>query len=193
MARPAKFSTEQILDTTAQMVAEGGPHHATMAGISERLGAPTGSIYHRFQSRDLLLAQLWIRTARRAQEGAVAALSQDDIGKAAVDAALHIPRWSRAHLDDARIMLLYRREDLAEQWPDELGAELETLNDAIVHAMRDFVRRRFGAVNKTNLAVASFVLLDVPYAAVRRYLIGGKPPPRSVDELVTRTCHCILG
>jgi hypothetical protein len=90
-------------------------------------------------------------------------------------------------------MLLYRREDLAEQWPDELGAELETLNDAIVHAMRDFVRRRFGAVNKTNLAVASFVLLDVPYAAVRRYLIGGKPPPRSVDELVTRTCQCILG
>ncbi len=193
MARPAKFSTEQILDATARMVAEGGPNYATMAGISERLGAPTGSIYHRFESRDLLLAQLWIRTARRAQEGAVAALSQDDLGKAAIDAALHIPRWSRAHLDDARIMLLYRREDLAEQWPDELGAELATLNDAIVNAMRNFVRRRFGAVNKTNLAVASFVLLDVPYAAVRRYLIGGKPPPRSVDELVTRTCHCILG
>lgn len=193
MGRPAKFTTEQILDTTAQLVAEGGPSYATVAGIAERLAAPTGSIYHRFESRDLLLARLWIRTALRAQEGFVKALSQDDVAQAAIDAALHIPRWSRENVDDARIMLLYRREDLAEQWPKELGAELETLNAAIVAAMRGFVRRRFGSVSKANITVASFALLDVPYAAVRRYLIAGKPPPRSVDELVTRTCQCILG
>jgi len=46
--------------------------------------------------------------------GFVVALSQDDIGKAAVDAALHVPR----------VMLLYRWERLAEEWPDELGDEL---------------------------------------------------------------------
>lgn len=193
MGRPAKFSTDQILDTTAQLVAEGGPGYATVAGIAERLAAPTGSIYHRFESRDLLLAQLWIRTAVRAQEGFVRALSQDDIGQAAIDAALHIPRWSRENLDDASVMLLYRREDLAEEWPKELGAELETLNEAIVTAVRNFVRRRFGSVSKANVTVASFALLDVPYAAVRRYLIAGKPPPRSIDDLVTRTCQCILG
>jgi AcrR family transcriptional regulator len=75
MGRPAKFNTEQILDATAQLVAEGGPGLATVAGIAERLGAPTGSIYHRFNSRDLLLARLWFRTVRRAQEGFVAAIS----------------------------------------------------------------------------------------------------------------------
>jgi AcrR family transcriptional regulator len=193
MGRPAKFSTEQILDTTAQLVAEGGPGLATVAGIAERLGAPTGSIYHRFDSRDLLLARLWIRTARRAQEGFVVALSQDNVKKAAVDAALHIPRWSRLNVDDACVMVLYRREQLAEQWPDELANELATLNDAIRLAVRGFVRRRFGSVSKANLDVTSFVLLDVPYAAVRRHLMAGKPPPLSVDELITRTCRCILG
>jgi AcrR family transcriptional regulator len=193
MGRPAKFSTEQILDTTAQLVAEGGPGLATVAGIAERLGAPTGSIYHRFDSRDLLLARLWIRTARRAQEGFVVALSQDDVGTAAVDAALHIPRWSRSNVDDACVMVLYRREQLAEQWPEELGDELATLNDAIKAAVRSFVRRRFGSVTKANLDVTSFALLDVPNAAVRRHLIMGNPPPLSVDELVARTCQCILG
>lgn len=193
MGRPAKFNTEQILDATARLVAEGGPALATVAGIAERLGAPTGSIYHRFSSRDLLLARLWIRTVRRAQEGAVAALSQHDVEKAAIDAALHVPRWSRSNLDDACVLLLYRREQLAEQWPAELGDELATLNDAIEAGVRSFVRRRFGSVTKANLEVTSFALLDVPYAAVRRYLIKGSPPPPSVDDLIARTVRCILG
>jgi AcrR family transcriptional regulator len=193
MGRPAKFNTEQILDATAQLVAEGGPGLATVAGIAERLGAPTGSIYHRFNSRDLLLARLWIRTARRAQEGGVAALSQADVEKAALDGALHIPRWARSNLDDACVLLLYRREQLAEQWPAELGEELATLNDPIKVAIRRFVRRRFGSVTKANLEVTSFALLDVPYAAVRRYLIQGSPPPPSVDDLIGRTVRCILG
>ena len=193
MGRPAKFSSEQILDTTAQLVAEGGPGVATVAGIAERLGAPTGSIYHRFGSRDLILARLWIRTAQRAQEGFIVALNQDDVGQAAVDAALHIPRWSRSNVDDACVMLLYRREQLAEVWPDELGDELATLNDAIKAAVHSYVRRRFGSVTKANLEVASFALVDVPYAAVRRHLLMGSKPPRSVDDLVTRTCQCILG
>lgn len=193
MGRPAKFNTEQILDATAQLVAEGGPGLATVAGIAERLGAPTGSIYHRFNSRDLLLARLWIRTVRRSQEGGVAAISQADVNKAAIDGALHVPRWSRSNLDDACVLLLYRREQLAEQWPAELGDELATLNDPLKAAIRSFVRRRFGSVTKANLEMTSFALLDVPYAAVRRYLITGNPPPPSVDDLIARTVRCILG
>jgi AcrR family transcriptional regulator len=193
MGRPAKFDSEQILDATAQLVAEGGPGLATVAGIAERLGAPTGSIYHRFNSRDLLLARLWIRTVRRSQEGGVAAISQTDVKKAAIDAALHVPRWSRSNLEDACILLLYRREQLAEQWPAELGDELATLNDPLKAAIRSFVRRRFGSVTKANLEVTSFALLDVPYAAVRRHLITGNPPPPSVDDLIARTVKCILG
>ena len=192
MGRPAKFNTEQILDATAQLVAEGGPGLATVAGIADRLGAPTGSIYHRFNSRDLLLARLWIRTVRRAQEGAVAAISQAVVKKAAIDFALHVPRWSRSNLDDACVLLLYRREQLAEQWPAELGGELASLNDPLKAAIRSFVRRRFGSVTKANLEMTSFALLDVPYAAVRRYLITGNPPPPSVDDLIARTVGCIL-
>jgi AcrR family transcriptional regulator len=193
MGRPAKYNTEQILDATAQLVAEGGPGLATVAGIAERLGAPTGSIYHRFNSRDLLLARLWIRTVQRSQEGGVAAISQADVKKAAIDAALHVPRWSRSNLDEACVLLLYRREQLAEQWPAELGDELASLNDPLKAAIRSFVRRRFGSVTKANLEMTSFALLDVPYAAVRRYLITGNPPPPSVDDLITRTVRCILG
>jgi hypothetical protein len=139
------------------------------------------------------LARLWLRTARRAQEGFIAALSQDDIQKAAVDAALQVPRWSRSNLDDACVLILYRREQLAKQWPDELGQDLKTLNAPLKAATRSYIRRRFGSVTKANIDVTAFALVDVPLGAVRRFLVTGKPPPLAVDDLVARTCRCILG
>ena len=57
------------MDAAMRLVAEGGPNAATVAGIAGALGAPVGSIYHRFKSRDLLLARLWIRTVKRFQVG----------------------------------------------------------------------------------------------------------------------------
>jgi hypothetical protein len=35
-------------------------------------------------------------------------------------------------------------------------------------------------------------LVDVPYAAGRRHLVNGEPPPPLVDELVTQTLQRVL-
>jgi AcrR family transcriptional regulator len=192
VGRPAKFDSEQILDATARLVAEGGPAQATVAAIAQRLGAPSGSIYHRFESRDLLLARLWIRTVRRAQEGFIAALALPDLEQAAIAAALHIPRWSRQHLPEATVLLLYRREDLADRWPQELGAEVAELNKGVEAAVRHFTRRWAGRITPAALQTVAFALVDTPYGASRRYLLAGKPPPPQVDELVVQTCRCVL-
>jgi AcrR family transcriptional regulator len=192
MGRPAKFDSEQMLDAAAGLVARGGPSRATVAAIAEQLEAPSGSIYHRFESRDLLLARLWIRTVRRAQEGFVATLDGPDLADAARQAALHIPRWARSHLDEATVLLLYRREDLAAQWPAELGAEVSGLNDDVTAAVRRFTKRRYGRITGGHLQTVAFALVDVPYAASRRYLLAGKPPPRAVDDLVLRACEATL-
>jgi AcrR family transcriptional regulator len=192
VGRRAKFDVEQILDTTARIIAEGGPAQATVAAIAQRLGAPSGSIYHRFQSRDLLLARLWLRTVRRAQEGFIAALDLEDVEDAAMAAALHVPRWSRQNLPEATVLLLYRREDLADRWPEELGQEVAQLNDGVGLALRNFTRRRFGRITKAGLRSVTFALVDVPYGASRRYLLAGKPPPATVDALIAQTCRCVL-
>jgi AcrR family transcriptional regulator len=192
MGRPAKFTSSEILDAAARLIARGGPRLTTVGTIAEDLGAPTGSIYHRFASRELLLARLWIRTVRRAQAGFLEALAIKDLDRAARTAATHIPRWSRDHLDEARVLLLYRRADLAVRWPDELGEELANLNVEIEQALRDFTRRRYGRLTGTNLQRVTFALVDVPYAAARRYLLAGKPPPTAVDDLVTQVCACVL-
>jgi hypothetical protein len=139
------------------------------------------------------MARLWIRTVKRAQEGFLAALALDDIEEAAVNAALHIPRWSRGHLDDARVLVLHRREALAERWPEELGHEHEDLNTDLGKALSRYTARRFGRNRAPQRRAVVFALVDVPYAAVRRYLLAGQPPPPAVDDLIRKTCVCLLG
>src|SRR5215470_11955146 len=60
MPRPSRFSEAQILDATAAIVAADGPSAATIGAIGHMLKAPSGSIYHRFASRDVLLGRLWL-------------------------------------------------------------------------------------------------------------------------------------
>lgn len=192
MARPAKFTEEQILDTTLGLIAAGGPGAATIAAIAKSLGAPVGSIYHRFGSRDLLVARLWIRTVKRFQQGFLRALDNDDLDQAALGAALHVVDWCRTHPDESRVLMLYRQGELAARWPGELDDELSGLNDDVESALRSHARRRYGSEDPEALGRLVFALADVPRAAVRRYLGADDPLPPLIDELVSATCLTIL-
>ncbi|MGW0183132.1 TetR/AcrR family transcriptional regulator [Nocardia sp. NPDC003345] len=184
MGRSAKYDSDAILDAALAVIAEHGPAAATTGAIARRLGAPTGSIYHRFASRELLLAQLWIRGIRRFQQGFVEALRAGDIEAA----ALHGVRWCRAHTAEAAVLLLHRRTDLAQQWPAELGTQLADLNSEAATAYRA-LRDRYPGIDRHRL---DFVLFDLPSGAVRRHLTELRPPPLWVDDLVRTAIRALL-
>jgi AcrR family transcriptional regulator len=152
MGRPARFSETQILDATAGLVAEAGPGGATIAAICAALGAPAGSIYHRFTSRDVLLGRLWLRKAALFQDNFASALTDPDAVAAGLQAALSLPRTARTDFAAARIMLLHRREDfLADGWPAELQAEARRLKQQVDDALNQFARRLFGRASARTL------------------------------------------
>lgn len=188
MGRPPKFTEDQFLDAALRLIAEGGPEAATVGGVAEALGAPVGSVYHRFRSREELLAKLWLRTASRFQEGFVAALDAEDLDEAAVSAALHALRWPRLHLDDARVLLLYRREDLSTRWPEDLSEQVAEVNAEGFAVLREHASRRYGDVSEQDVRRVVFAIVDIPYAAGRRHLLAGEAPPGFLDELVTDAC-----
>jgi AcrR family transcriptional regulator len=190
--RPAKFDRDELLDTALALVAEGGPAALTLAALARAAGAPTGSIYHRFPSLDALTTELWVRTVERFQRGFVEAAAIDDSLEAMVAAALYTSRWSRRHLAEARLLLLHRHRDLVRRAPPELARRLEAQRSASMRVFRALVRRHFGRVTSRNMAVAWFVVVDVPYGAVRRALLAGKRPPPLVDQLVEQTCRALL-
>jgi AcrR family transcriptional regulator len=164
-----------------------------MAAIASALGAPNASIYHRFRSRDELLGRLWLQKAAFFQDNFVKALRDPDAVEAGLQAALSLPRSTRADFNGARILLLHRREDfLGDRWPEEMRKEAERLGLQVVQTLNSLTKRLFGSVTSKARRTTTFAVLDVPFAAVRRYVGANKVPPEEVEELITATYKAII-
>ncbi len=164
-----------------------------MAAIAQQLGAPTGSIYHRYRSRELLLAELWLSVVEEFQAGVLAELDQEDSLQAGIAAAQFMPRWVRANMREARLLLVHHREDFVEgAWPDELVHRATALAPQIGGGLKKFCRRHWGSVSSKAMRRARFALLDVPHGAVKPYVREGREPPPLIDELIRDTCVGVL-
>jgi AcrR family transcriptional regulator len=193
MGRPARYSADAILDAAAQLAAAHGPSGSTIGAIADSLGAPTGSIYHRFSSKDVLLAELWLRTVEAFQVGFQAALSGPQPRDAGLEAALYTPRWVRAHPIPARLLLLHNREDfLPGDWPAEVAERAAALTTRGEVALRSFARRALGSANAPAMRRARYAVIDLPYAAVRPHVRAGEQPPADVDELVADAYRAVM-
>ena len=171
------------------MAAANGPAATTISAIAKAAGAPTGSLYHRFPSRDVLLGTLWLDLIGRFQAGWIEALEALDIEAA----ALHALTWVRAHPREARLLLLYRREDfLAGDWPPALADRAAHVNDRAAVALRAFAAATIGDDTPDTLRRARFALAEIPFAAVRSYVAAGQPPPPDLDALVLIASRAVL-
>jgi AcrR family transcriptional regulator len=186
----AQFDTADFVEAARAVAARNGPAAVTVASVTAHLNAPTGSFYHRFASRDALAGELWLATVLAFQKGFIAAIDAGD----GLAAALHIPAWSRTHGDDARLLLLYHRNDFIQgEWPRALKQGVAEQARQFEACIAKFARDAFGGRRADNLRRAQFVLADVPLAAVRSHLQKREAPPSLVDELIRTTYRAIVG
>jgi AcrR family transcriptional regulator len=186
----AKFDQTDFLAAARALIAERGPQAVTVDSVVEWLRAPKGSFYYRFASRDALLGELWLKTVRAYQEGFVAAI---DAGEG-LRAALHTPAWARRHLDDARLLMLYSRHDFVQgDWPASLRRGVADQAHRFEACLRRFAHDGFGRAGPGEVRRATFVLAEVPLAAVKPHLQRRERPPPLVDELITKTYRAIVG
>lgn len=178
MGRPARFPADVIVDAARDLITEVGPGGASVAEVARRLGAPSGSIYHRFASRDLLVAHLWLRTVHRFHEGFVAAVGTDDGGASALR---HTVTWARTNRRDAALLASHRRRDLLDTWPAELADALAGLNDPVRSALKAFATAHLGGSDAVALDAVRLALVTIPHALVRDRLARGEPIT-SADE-----------
>jgi AcrR family transcriptional regulator len=185
----AVFNHADFFDAALALAAEHGPSAVTVSAITARLGAPTGSFYHRFVSRNALLGALWLRTVLDFQVGVTAALDAND----GLQAALHTPIWAREHLDAARLLLLYDRDDLVQgDWPKELRERVAEMTNRMEASASRRARVVFGRDGPEEAQLSQFLIASLPVAAVRQYLIRREPPPALVDRLIGVTYAAVV-
>jgi len=188
MGRKEHFKRDEFMDAALKMVAQEGPGALTVSALAIGMKAPIGSVYHRFQSRDALLAELWIRAVEQFQRGFLEALARNGLL-----ASLYTVEWVRKHPNEGRLLLLYRREEfLSGDWPGHLKEDVARLSRELDSGIRSFAEKRLGSLTEETLRRATFAIVDVPLAAVRQHLQEGKPPPDIVDELIRATYLAII-
>jgi AcrR family transcriptional regulator len=185
----AKFSQEDFLGAALDIAAAQGPAAVTVASITARIKAPTGSFYHRFTSRNVLLGALWLQTVLDFQEGISGALDAGD----GLRAALHTPAWVRAHLDKARLLLLFDRRDFVQgEWPEELRERVAEMTRRMKVGSARMAQLIFGGSGREEVRLAQFLISEVPVAAVCQHLVRGERPPPLVDRLICTTYRAVV-
>jgi AcrR family transcriptional regulator len=185
----AKFSQMDFLTAAQAIAAAEGPAAVTIASISARLGAPTGSFYHRFASRNVVLGELWLGTVLDFREGISAALDAGD----GLRAALHTPAWVRAHPDNARLLLMYDRKDFVQgEWPEALRERVSEMTQRMEAGSLRQARVIFGEDGREEVRLAQFLISEVPVAAVRQHLVRREAPPPLVDRLIRTTYRAVV-
>jgi hypothetical protein len=74
----------------------------------------------------------------------------------------------------------------------ELAAELEELNRPVARATVALCRRLFGTRTRAALDRTLLATFDLPYGAVRRYLITDSPLPDALREDLTQAVRAVL-
>jgi AcrR family transcriptional regulator len=193
MPRPELHPTETLLDGARSIALNSGAGSATIQEIARVTGAPVGSIYHRFASRDELLARVWIRAVYRSQASFLVAIDQPDPVDAAVAGAMSILDFCRDEPADARLLVAFRREDLVRaELSDQLAMELEELNRPLLPPIGRLARALHGRRSKQALERTLLAVFDLPYGAARRHLLAAKPLPGHLWSDVERAVRAVL-
>jgi AcrR family transcriptional regulator len=187
------FERSEMTGAALRLAADRGPRAVTVAALAREVGAPTGSIYHRYRSREQLLAGLWMDVVESFQDGFVARLDQARDVDAAVSTARFMVAWVREHALEARLLLLQRRQDfVAGEWPADLAGRAAALEPQLGSALRAFADRAFGRSDADTMARLRYALLDAPFGAVKPYVQARKRLPAVVEELVGTTARAVL-
>jgi AcrR family transcriptional regulator len=192
--RASKFDEEGIIAVAGRLMAAHGPSGATIGAIARSVGAPTGSIYHRFASRDILLATVWLRAAAAFQDAVFERLAGAAPREAGLEAALYMAERVREHPQEARLLFLHRREDFVDRgWPATFRRRAARLAEQIETELRAFSRRLCDREDARTARMVAYAVIEAPFAAIRRHVAAKESPPPYVDLLIRATYEGIMG
>lgn len=177
MPRPRKHDSDRILDAARALLLDQGPRAASIGAIAAASGAPVGTLYHRFSSRDGLVAEAWLRALVRFQALYLEASHDPDAVAAGAAMAGAVVRFARQNRADAQLLLSLRRRDLLDGDPSAaLAARVDAVNRPLRNAITRLARDLHGSDDARHVDAVTRAVVDLPYGAMRRWLAAGTLP-----------------
>lgn len=188
------FTTDSLLDSARDILLERGPRAATVSAIAAHAGAPTGSIYHRFESVDDMLARTWLRAVSGTHTIRPTPVPSDATAlDVAVSMALASYDYCVSEPEDAVLLDKFRRDDILQlNLSAAVRAEIVASNVDTSTTMAELARSLFGHARRDDIERLVLALVDLPYSFAQRYLVAGKRPPPARRALLPAAVRAIL-
>ena len=100
-----------------------------------------------------------------------------------------IPRFCREHPHDARMLTVFRHQDLVANPPVGLDEDLRDLNAPVGGLLSYLAEQRYGQVTQRGLELVTMAARDVPLGMVRSLI--GESIPEWLDEPVRAACEAV--
>jgi AcrR family transcriptional regulator len=185
VARAPKYDDEMILTAMAEEVTNAGLDGASVSNVAARLGAPSGSIYHRFPTRKHLLGSLWVRTVRSFHDSLETSLDPPADPLLAGRVVDSVFGWIEHDPVGAALLLRFRTEDLIDnEWPTEIRVDIAEENQRLADMIN-----RVAEVRQVNPLDVVLALVDFPSAAARR---AGVFDNEMVTEAIRQRTKAVL-
>ena len=184
MGRLSTLEDTAIFDAVGQHLASHGS--IRLQDIVAATGVSVGSLYHRYGSREALLAATWIDAVETFQVSFFKALTSKK-SNAGELAAMATPRFCRSQPARARILVCCRRAELLSiDLPDALKLRIAEINDAAAVRLLRFAKENEYSVDACRLALVAF-----PLGAVKAYMPHAKVP-KAVDRYVAAAYKAVV-
>ena len=188
MARPRLHSADALLDAAEALMADSGRAGLTVRALTARAGASNGSVYHAFGDLETLLANAWLRRARRflalLRDAVDGELTAGD-GRRAVQAAADIAaRLAEQDLRAAQLLAALTRDDvLTEGVAEPVATDLRVLDRELAEELRKLARAVYGQADRAALDVVTTCVVRLPAALLFPDIRAGRVSPRTRRHL----------
>jgi AcrR family transcriptional regulator len=184
MGRKSSLDEQAVYTFVARELATSG--RFTIDSLTAATELSMGSVYHRFGSREGLMAETWIDAVAQFQRQFMAALAPGTLA-AGLEAAMSIPRFCRTNRDQAIVLACCRQSEfVGDTTPAPLRQRIVNVNDEAASAIRRFAK----TVGRPLLA-CRLALVAYPLGAVRLYL-PHRNVPRTLDDEIAKAVRAAL-
>lgn len=178
----SKRAVTDLIEATAEVIAERGLDSTTTNHIAERAGVSVGSLYQYFADKDELVAAVMLELSREimaAVDATLSGLMEDDtesVVRGLLNAALdEMEKQPQLYLE------------LTRRWDKQGGlAGVDALEEHMMEACRRYILRNHKRLQVENLPAALFVIINATLFTVMRHLSLPNPAisrQELIDEL----------
>lgn len=190
MGRAPKYTAEELVKHATALAAIEGPGAVTMVGVAEAAGAPSGSVYHRFDSRPHLLAEVW-RSCLEAFQQFWWARAEGEQNPAEV-AVLPV-QWARRHRELAGVLLVHSAEHfVVDDCPAATRTAITGMQRKTAKQLGAMAERFLGRSDREAMERTTLALTGIPLAVIRRPLTRGGPITQTAESLVRESAACLM-